>query len=520
MLIHAFIIVLCGTDTVDSSVFRSFMISFINENNNQISKANKLNYLKKNFNLYSIILKWLAQSNDVENCITRILKFIKKELHGEISALIRKSIDNYCYLKNEKVFVDIDYVANMLMDTIGKYCLDRENDFVKAYQIERNFIEKYNRFKFSRLCNDLLLYKSVIYSCQIEIIDWPSTYLSATKIRKLFYELMFNKYYKKSETSNEKFIVKEYLRQGNNLKIFDVEIELTASRVSTFDGHLSIFRQIFPDSIVDPLFAFEGLNDEIKVYFLVLFYWLNSSNASANQWQNFKNLNSIRTFIVSFMKYSIIDVLNDQSKSIDLTSSEGDKSFKIFQDKFQKYDNFLHYIQNSNLNSTNNNCYLKEISKKLNEYQITDKKVNLKYIHFMCEFQAIYQSVSLVNEFLESEMKFDLIGLYKFFNGSFLYNFNLELNSRVNSDLFIEELFSRKSVFSSLFNFLFDCFIKIFNINNVDTRKTVCKNTNIESNLKDNKIKCETHEVLEHEETVSREKFVDKNNKYSYLSED
>jgi hypothetical protein len=58
------------------------MNSFINENNN--NKKSKVNHLKKHFNLYSRVLKWLSESIDADSCIERILKFIKKDSHDEI----------------------------------------------------------------------------------------------------------------------------------------------------------------------------------------------------------------------------------------------------------------------------------------------------------------------------------------------------------------------------------------------------------------------------------------------------
>ena len=475
---------------MDQHVFQSFMNSFINENNNK--NKSKINYIKKRFNLYTRVLKWLSESkSDVENCIERILKFIKKDSHDEIRGLIQKSIDNYFDFKNDKIFVDIENVSSILTK------VEDSNAVV-------DFTRKYNEFKFSRLCNDLLLYKSVIYSCQIEFIDWPSTYLSSVEIRRIFYSLMFQKY-SKNESLNENIIVKEYLRQSNNLKIFEVEIYRNFKSTTG----INFFNQLFPKTVVDSMAKFKAFNNEIKVFYFILYYWL-SNKTFENISQKFKNLNSIRAFIVSFIKYSIIDSLNHDH----FTDNNG--NLKVLKDKFQSFDDYFNYLQDINMNSSDNLGYLKEIDKKLNEYEkkTNEKKLNIKLIHFMCEFQAIYQSLAFIDEFFENETKFELIKLNKFFNGSFLYNFSIELNSRVNADLFVEEFFSRKSVFSSLYKFLFDSFIKFFNIDDTKPLKNEIENTKIqEKNKKENN---ETIEILNEDLKIL---FIDKNNKFSCLSE-
>jgi hypothetical protein len=456
------------------------MNSFINENNN--NKKSKVNHLKKHFNLYSRVLKWLSESIDADGCIERILKFIKKDSHDEIRRLFLQSIKNYFYFENDKICIDVENASRILM---------------KDENVESNvdFKRKYNQFKFSRLCNDLLLYKSIIYSCQIELIDWPSTYLSSTEIRRIFYSLMLQKYSK--DESNEKTIVKEYLRQNNNLKIFEIE---TYKNFSCSTG-LNFFHQLFPNNSIDSLVKFEGLNEKIKVFYIILFYWLQTHEAIS---QKFKNLNSIRAFIVSFIKYSIFDSMSGGQEIND------DENLKLFKDKFQNFNDYYNYLKDINVKSLNNSVYMNEIKKKFNDYEnCENKKLNIKQIHFICEFQAIFQSLALVNEYFENEMKFELIKLNKFFNGSFLYNFTLELNSRVNADLFIEELFSRKSVFSSLYKFLFDCFIKFFNehqtkLNKVE--KTKAAKIHEEKNQNSNQDK---HAL-----------FIDKNNKFSCLSEE
>ena len=95
--IVAIFAVLFGNDYVDSAMCQSFMISFTNENNNLKSKSSK----SRKLNLNKRILEWLNISTDTDDCIKRILKFIKKELHNDVTVLIKTSIDNYINYKNE-----------------------------------------------------------------------------------------------------------------------------------------------------------------------------------------------------------------------------------------------------------------------------------------------------------------------------------------------------------------------------------------------------------------------------------
>jgi hypothetical protein len=114
--------------------------------------------------------------------------------------------------------------------------------------------------------------------------------------------------------------------------------------------------------------------------------------------------------------------------------------------------------------------YLKDVYVKLNSYkEISNKHLvnSFKIIHSLCEFQAIYQSVFYLQRFFSSffESGADcgrFVTLHTFFNATFLANFNQELEIRSNPSLFIEELFGRKSILTSFYEFLFEKYSKLF----------------------------------------------------------
>lgn len=127
-------------------------------------------------------------------------------------------------------------------------------------------------------------------------------------------------------------------------------------------------------------------------------------------------------------------------------------------------NDFASDINDYILSDRTNNDYIKEVRAKLSAFnpsfslnhsqmkKSSSHKLgtmfNLKLIHLLCEFQAIYLSLNYMQNSLKvlDVQTIQLPELSSFFNGTFLHNFIDELGGRKYPDLYIEELFGRKSL--------------------------------------------------------------------------
>ena len=239
-------------------------------------------------------------------------------------------------------------------------------------------------------------------------------------------------------------------------------------------------RQVFglSDSQANRFARFSsGLCDKLKFCFLSLNFWIRVQTCEKSR-ESYK-----KAFLVSLIKSSVIDpcyalIKNNSSvssreSSVNLRAYDGDnETFQNeFTDRFFSMHGFVDEFCNECLTSIENVEYLKELKLKLSvtfcpslveKASSGEKYLNLKIMHALCEYQAIYSSIVYLFEalFVGEEMK--LLELELFFNGSFLHNFAEELQRRINPSLYIEELFGRRSFFKFFYNQLSIVYEKMF----------------------------------------------------------
>lgn len=257
-------------------------------------------------------------------------------------------------------------------------------------------------------------------------------------------------------------------------------------------------------------------------YWLDLSTYQQHDAATANTSKRCENIR--RAFLVSFMKLSIIDPLEIERPSReDFMPSNLEKcptpslSLKTCDSSIDYVGKYLG-VQNdddakssfqldaeltesrSGTSGGENWEYVREIKTKLNSFcpsfsfyenalkgqtnsgtsgfaKKLDKFLNLKLIHLLNEFQSIYLSFNYVCDVFDNHENdqdraecdqndsakfFRPLSLDCFFNSSFLHNFVEELESRVNPDAFVFDLFGRKSLFKYIYCELSDLFNKAF----------------------------------------------------------
>lgn len=222
---------------------------------------------------------------------------------------------------------------------------------------------------------------------------------------------------------------------------------------------------------------YSSLREDIKYLIFLLKFWIDLTYENT-ELNGVKNANYIRAILVSFIKLSIIDpLIIKKPKNSNEEEKNNNNNLKTMDRKIHFVEKYLSlekknttFELNSELisDTEQNYEYFRELKTKLNSYcpnfnqyqsalknassKKVEKFVNLKTVHFLSEFQAIYLSLSFVRDVFRNEQcSFQLLSLDCFFNGSFLHNFIEDLESRVHPDLFIEELFGRKSIFKHIY---------------------------------------------------------------------
>jgi hypothetical protein len=463
--------VLCGNDYVDRSVFSSLLATFDTTNNNCKRKRRwkfSAAYARSKNAYFYRLLDWLVQFSDVKDCLSTILKFVKVDKRELIEKVVLDSVQEYMCLKPfESKFL---YDRFMELDNSSR---KSEDIFASDGSIlTESFLQNYQECKFGRLCLDVLLHRRVIFNCQIEVLNWPSTYLSSAHIRKLFYSVLFNDYTKSNEDKSASNVVKEYLRVDNQIKIYDVELDSAAS-VNQLKQESFLLKNVFhlSDSLSDRISKMTHLGPKLKNFFLMLNFWITNQSGEKNN-ENYK-----RAFIVCLMKFTIIEpvysLINSNVSNSSTTSHSSINKLKFYEESsdsshlFNAYQNhnsneFINEFTGMFSTDSENVEYLKELKTKLTasfcpslvEPHATsgksDKYLNLRVLHGISEYQSIYMSLSYLFEVVfVGESK--LLDLDEFFNGSFLHNFIEELQHRVNPSLYIEELLGRRSFFKWLY---------------------------------------------------------------------
>ncbi len=323
-------------------------------------------------------------------------------------------------------------------------------------------------------------------------------------MRRVYYSILVNKF-EKETADDQPIVIREYLRFKKEIKIYDVEL---TDRFQYTDNRLLAADFIFKECLAMSdnkhrrLLSDKQLNGVLRGLFAVLNFWKECSGCDGKRESDLfrikKSKNCKRAFIVSLIKCSIIDVCyqkfadtpkqqQQQGLLTDLITNVDPQKHEFLSDtKYLASDEFTDNLNKFILAEPGHNDYIKAVYSKLNtfcpSFTINHSQVkrtgahklaalfNLKLIHCLCEFQAIYFSLSYVVEglraFGESELNykssFSLPCLDKFYNGAFLHGFICELESRTNPDLYVEEVLGRKSLLRHIYVRLASSFDEVF----------------------------------------------------------
>ncbi len=492
-LLYVFV-VLCGNDFINQKEFLNLKQTLINENNNSKSlfhsREQRINFFKK-------LLGWLSRFQTLADCVLTVLKFLDKNSHEYFQKCVDESMRLYSLADVSK--------DKFEMDCIFEFFNVRGNSTQKS-----DFLKKYSNGYLSSLSLNVLLNRSVFVLSQLEIKICTPTGLSSMSVRHGLYTMLFN-YFKLNRAvilneflsdsmdivkrlemlavddhTSTPIVVNEYSRHKNNIKIYEILITAEDLNLFAFDflkdikNKFSILNKLLGlnENQIAKLYASTALNDEMKTYFLILYFCYAQNHPDDGILKCVKNLNFIRVFLVA-LNFEMIE------RSYGKESHDGFDS-KIFTENFD-----LNVFLRSKEWKVKNIGFLKDTFIKLSSFKTKALKYNFKFIHCLGEYQAVYQALFHFNRFFSFLFGFDLLNfvrLDEFFNGSFLHNFYAELQSRDNPGLYVEELLGRKSLLRCVYMGLFEEFVKIFDID-MTTENILANKQNKRSGKKSRKAK-------------------------------
>lgn len=433
----------------------------------------------------------MTQFSSKTDCTETILKFTKAEKHETIRRIIYESVNDYMCIKTSFASYYLDLIRGQTEE-------ERLIEASKAVQVKSlsgtdlsyEFLTNFRDCKLTRLCLDVLKNRRAIFTCQVELSDWPSTYLSSINIRRYFYFFLLKKY--ELLTDGNDYEVKEYLRHQKQIKTYEIKMpkeNLSNINVELLNHEEFLLQKVFlldTETVqhVLKLCASINLTDKIKYFFIIINYWLNSSFGDNEEEKviysnvkKVKNKNYLRALIVSLIKSSILDPLHENLSKGHLNKDKHPVDLKNYDDSEAVSSGYIKkYLTNTQSGieslpddipiNDNNSEYLKGIISKFYSYNLsTGKSVNIKIVHCLSEFQSVILSFSYLQELAVAfglPSKLELIDLNCYLNNTFLHNFIIELNHRTNPDLFIEECFGRKSFFKNLYYEFMGLFNEMF----------------------------------------------------------
>lgn len=498
--------VLMGNDYVDSNIFKSLMNSLNSSNNNLKFKRlpkNRGTYKKQKLKHNEKVLEWLGQHETADHCVQQILNFVKCDQHELINRVVSENMDEYLCRRASlaKYFLEkINNKEQLKLENTGQ--LVKEAITFDKQQLNFEFLSNFSTFGLCRPSIDVLVHRKLIFNAQIEVIDWPSTWLSSQGLRKIFYSILINRF-EKGTTNN--VVIQEYLRFKKQIKIFKVPLDDRKLYESTklLDDRFILTKCLNVTPNACDLLMKSALNSKMRIFFAVFEFWLKWNDPQFVELFEVKNLNCRRAFIVSLIKCSIIDVCYLKFRSVN-DNSTGKEPIRIIKDvenndflsnkDYMRSESLIEDINKYILSDYSNNEYIKEMSfkfkaftpsfsinhsqiKKSSEYKL-GRLFNLKIIHCLCEFQSIYISLGYIKDTLktlDSELEaYSLPSMASFFNGNFLHNLIEELNHRKCPDLYIEEMFGRKSILKHVYVGLMNCYDQIFGDNFEEEFSNLC----------------------------------------------
>uniref|UniRef100_T1JN56 XPG N-terminal domain-containing protein n=1 Tax=Strigamia maritima TaxID=126957 RepID=T1JN56_STRMM len=400
---------LLGNDFVSTSTFQHFFAQL---------KIEKLKLRKHKFGTrhQKIIglLIWL-QTRTKEEAIINVLNFFKKDYRERLKTIIHETIEGYTQIEPSNI-------VNILTKET-KIWTESTKDEV---DMPKWFIDDFNHGILPPFMLNAVVHQRVVLPVQTECQDKASSYNIARPLRRLIYGLLFS-------IKNTDASVNEYDRVGYNLQNIKTD---TINELPIF-GSLPVLPDINSTSakilMLEVLCAdenvFPTLPPGLRFVLLIVRYWILKADPQVTDCE-------VYSITLCILFLSVIDK----------------------KTKFKKSFKTLNFPLDVVLENASNSDF-QDVDLKLTKFRKAPeftriRNFNVSLVHNFSQLQTCILYAFYLNSLFK--FPFTPVSASKLFNGTFLYNVCVDLQSRACPRSYVMHLLSDNTAAVDLFNYVTD----------------------------------------------------------------
>lgn len=420
---------LLGNDFVSSSMFDNFCSRI--KLPKQRSSRRGLNISKRHTKMIGLF-HWLS-SVDSKNAIDEVLNTLKGDKREEAMKIITDMAVHYA--GRQSPFVE---------HLIGK------SKLTFSYASGVPFPCWLTEMLFEGTLNPYIINVAVVQRVfqltQVDCFDMQSSYSCSLSLRKALYGIILGS---DSERKNGSATVVEFDREGSNMKKFSVEpcFDIPGygqvPKLADIPAMNLELRQKLLRCILECEVTYLECTESVHLTLLVIQYWLKKSTMLINE-------NVLRSLLLSLVVLRLIRKVRKLSKrSKRLAESAHNKVACQQALDLSVVLNDVSSMQTGICGSAARK-FLKYFSHPVHN---NARRFDSVLVHSYSQLQTCllftrYLNRILLKPYVDTEFHYA-------FNGTFLYNFTKELDSRPNPDLFISECLGRGSSLDIAFSNLY-----------------------------------------------------------------
>uniref|UniRef100_A0A2R5L4S6 Protein asteroid log 1 n=2 Tax=Ornithodoros turicata TaxID=34597 RepID=A0A2R5L4S6_9ACAR len=423
---------LLGNDFVDAKMFENFCSRL--KCPKQRGPRRKLYICKQHTKMIGL-LHWLS-SVDENNVITEVLSTLKSSKREEARKIIADNVERYTKCKSS--------FAEHLMEN-GPVTFS----FASGTPFPSWFTEMLFSGKVSPYVINVAVIRRVFQLVQVDCFEKPSSYICSLTLRQALYGIILGSDSKRNIGQNT---VEEFDREGRNMKRFYVEPCFNVPcygelpELSDIPGMDLQSRQM----LLRCLLKCEDINllcaEPLQLVLFVIHFWLRNSTESTNE-------NLLRSLLLSM----VLLRLSSESKE---SLAKHDPKLCAPSCSKQMSDGLLNtrvILTVSDIPDEVALSAIRNFSKYFSRPLHNHARPFDSELTYSCsQFQTCLLFTRYINRILQ--MPYTDTEIHFTLNGTFLYNFTKELDSRVQPDLFISEYLGRGSMLDTAFSKFYKMF--------------------------------------------------------------
>ncbi|XP_060078922.1 protein asteroid homolog 1-like [Ylistrum balloti] len=383
------------------------------------------------------LFHWLERVETIENAIEKVLSCFQDERRLKVEHIMRISLKAYSITKQYSR-VNLRLLLEGSSKEIEEQCQRCPSNLPVWFRCS------FWKGEIAQFCQNVVMLQRVILNCQVEDMKAPSATICCLNIRKVIYRILTSRDEQGQETTSDAAAldsaipdcVTEYARNMKNIRKFKVEPALELPMFGAIpsladvpamgmDERRSLFLAAL-DLSGSRIFEFP---QELQLTMAVLIYWIRESDPSVI-------VNQVRAMVTCIITMETLRI-QGQTTLTDPGSEASELEKLINRSSPGQVEKFLQNLR-----------------KYFNKVEHSKKHpVDVRIIHGFSQFQTCFLYSMILNQVLQKP--FQSPNPASIFNGSFLYNFTKNLESRPNINLYIPEMFVKHSPLLDLYNRLY-----------------------------------------------------------------